>query len=62
VHQNFDHRLAKAASLPRMSEPVSQILTNVLHIGQTDFIWSGIGKCVVINRSYGYELRHSRYS
>jgi len=60
VHQNFDHRLAKAAALPRISEPVSQVPTNVLNIAQTDFISSGIGKYAVINRSYGYGLKPFR--
>ena len=32
VHQNFNHRPAKAAALPRISEPMSHILTQILHI------------------------------
>jgi len=38
VRLNIDHMAAKAAALPRISEPVSHILTQLFNIAMTYFI------------------------
>jgi len=60
--QNFNDMPAKAVTVLQISEPMSQILTEALNIAYTDDIATGIGKYAVIDRSYGYVLKHFQYT